>query len=289
MKEIEINLDRIAHPIAVGVQRAALFMGLGLNAIAREDVTDVALSSVPHPRALDSYPMDFIPRDPPRETLAQYKEEFSTWLVGASLRELMEHVALTLDMMHEAALFALSARDPAKLGSLGGPPEDLHRSFVERKGVPEKLQALRDRFGIWTPHEEALCALYRARNCLTHGLGIVTKKAADEAGRLNMAWIGMVIELVGTESGTVWQFSEMVGVALPEASEVRLRFVERVKEVQVGERIRFSHDELAEVCYFVGTPVASSLSESFIAFMKRLGVPLEAPPAPVAPKCTSGQ
>lgn len=283
MEAIEINLDSIVRPIAVGVQRAALFMGLGLNAVAREDVTEVALSSVPHPRALDSYPMDFIRRNPSREDLAQYKEEFSTWLVGASLRELMEHVALTLDMMHNAALYALSARDPAKLRSLGGPPESLHRSFVERKGVPEKLQALRDRFGISTPHEEALCSLYRARNCLTHGLGIVTQKAADDAGWLKMRWTGMVIELVGAASGTVWQFSEMVGVALPEASQVRIRFVERAKDVKVGERIRFSHDELAEVCYFVGTPVASSLSESFVAFMNRLGVPLEAPPAPAAP------
>lgn len=277
MEEIEINLDRIARPIAVGVKRAALFMGLGLNAVAREDVTEVALSSIPHQRALAGFPMDFIPRDPSREILATYKDEFSTWLVGAALRELMEHVALTLDMLHEAALCALSVRDPAKLRSLGGPPEDLHRSFAERKGVPEKFQALSARFDISTPHERALCSLYRARNCLTHGLGVVSGKAADETGWLNIGWVGMVFELVGSESGTVWQFAEMVGVPLPEATKVHLRFVERVKPVQVGERIQFSHDELAEICYFVGTPVANSLLESFVSFMKRLGIQLNAP------------
>jgi hypothetical protein len=87
----------------------------------------------------------------------------------------------------------------------------------------------------------------------------------------------MVFELVGAESGTVWQFGEMVGVPLPEDTKVHLRFVERVKPIQVGERILFSHDELAEICFFVGTPVASSLMESFASFMERLGVPLNGP------------
>jgi len=72
------------------------------------------------------------------------KKEFATWVVGAGIRELLEHYGHFLDYIHNYSLFVLKVR--GKLGELE--PQKEQETFTRRLGIPDKLSTLEKRFGI---------------------------------------------------------------------------------------------------------------------------------------------
>lgn len=272
---VEIRLDSLLEPVKVGARRAALFMGLGLNGVAREDMTDYQLHPLERPSDVDAVPMDFIPADVGPQKLAEFKAEFSAWLIGAALRELMEHLALTLDRIHYAALFVLAQTNRTGAAKLGGDLDAIQKTFATRLGVPEKFEKLRKRFGITTVEHERAASLYRVRNCLTHSLGVVHAKAAADNGELKVQWAGWVTEARGVESQQSYSFAELRAAPLREDAQIVMRFVERERVFRVGERITFTHQELSEMCFFVSNRVAGTISESFTEFVRARGVRID--------------
>jgi hypothetical protein len=275
---VDISLDRIRETVNIGARRAALFMGLGLNAVARDDFTDYKLHAIPV-KDPDGVSMEFLPDAAPPELLRTFKSEFSAWLVGAALQELLEHLAAALDMTHHAALFVLSQKDRPAFTRLTSEPDAMHNNFVQRKGVAEKMQALRERFEIASPNEERVASLYRARNCLAHGLGHVTAKAANEDDALVVRWLGLVMEGVGDESKQVFTLSQLKAAPLKESAMLRLRVVEVTRRFPVGERITFTHDELSQICHFVVNMVTGTIVQSAIAYMAKHGIEPDPPTA----------
>jgi hypothetical protein len=118
--EINIDLQKLADIAHVGVRRAVLFMGLGLNAINQPGFRDYQLHKLPLQAGQQSFPVDFFPPDLPDERVATFKQEYSVWIAGCGLRELLEHYALYLDHIHKYGLVVqqatgkLGQRDPEK-------------------------------------------------------------------------------------------------------------------------------------------------------------------------------
>ena len=116
------HLSDVAH---TGVRRAVLFLGLGLNAMHREDFRDYQLNKLPLALGQTSLPIDFFPANLPNERIDEFKKEYSLWLTGCGLREMLEHYALFLDLIHKNALLVQHAR-----GVLGErDPERDQRAF----------------------------------------------------------------------------------------------------------------------------------------------------------------
>lgn len=118
----QVNIDvrqpsNIAH---TGVRRAVLFMGLGLNAMQRKDFRDYQLHKLELQPGRTSLPIDFFPSDLPPKRVDEFKKEFSFWIVGCGVREMLEHYALLLDHIHKYGLLVqqvrglLAERDPQK-------------------------------------------------------------------------------------------------------------------------------------------------------------------------------
>ena len=68
-----IDLVQMEGLAQTGVRRAVLFMGLGLNAAAREDFNDYQLSKLPHAPGQTEMLIDFFPSGLPLERVKEFK------------------------------------------------------------------------------------------------------------------------------------------------------------------------------------------------------------------------
>jgi len=87
---INIDLQKLEDLAHVGVRRATIFMGLGLNAAHKEDFNDYELSKLPVIPSQTDLPIELIPRGLPVERVQEFKKEFATWVTACGMRELLE-------------------------------------------------------------------------------------------------------------------------------------------------------------------------------------------------------
>ncbi|NWF74711.1 MAG: hypothetical protein HXY51_16970 [Nitrospirae bacterium] len=93
---INVDLDDIQEIALKGVRRAAVFMGLGLNAAFNKDFKDYRLSQITK--------VDLVPPDANDAQIENFKKEFSYWIIGNGLRELIENFHVFLDRLHDGCL-----------------------------------------------------------------------------------------------------------------------------------------------------------------------------------------
>ncbi|HZL96883.1 MAG TPA: hypothetical protein VFB99_24720 [Vicinamibacterales bacterium] len=249
-------------------------MGLGLHAAARPDFNDYELSKLPVLPGEVGLPMDFVPRDAPQHVVERFKAEFAIWIAGCGLRELLEHYALFVDHVHRAGLVVLHSRG---LESALGDPKKLHANFHRTPGVPAKLAMLADRFGMAPDKPEYISSLYKARNCLTHGVGVVTPQNADANGELRLRWLTLEVYARGEETGQIVPPRTLIGKVTTEPMSIEGKQVEREKVFKTGEQITLTQQDLWEICYFFNANCIPTLVRSMAEFFQKHGVPINAP------------
>jgi hypothetical protein len=267
MTEQRINLDHLKEVAIKGVRRAALFLGLGLNAANREDFRDYELWKVPEGDEYRGLNFSLIPDNAGEDDLRIYKDEFGCWVINNGLRELVERFVLFLDQAHHLCLFVSKSFEGNRLNNHSA----LQTEFVNRPGMSWKLRTLKERFGIEFANSELLETLYDARNCLSHRLGVVLNgKDCGEDGLFHLKWVGVDVFIRFT-NGVEHPIGEMIGVVLEEPGEVCTRISERTLSFRHGEVIRLHPKQLAEMCFFVQTAVDACMA-SLIAYFQKLGI-----------------
>jgi hypothetical protein len=253
-----VSLAKIAH---VGVRRAALFLGLGLNGINQPGFSDYELHKLPAGSNPAVIVPDIIARGAPDDAIARFKDQFSIWVTGCGLREMLEHYGLMLDRIHECCLWVARSR-----GCLSGEPPKLMASF-ERHGIKGKHATLRETFQIVPEFAAHVDTFYAARNALTHGLGIVRPVDATE-GTLQLRWVALEIHGHGEETGSVVPMRKMFGVATTEPMRIRVDRVKRELSFKVGETLALSAQNLYEICLFMAAQVIPKTMAAFVEFLR---------------------
>lgn len=278
--QINIDLDNLANIAHTGVRRAVLFMGLGLNAINQPGFRDYQLHKLPLQIGMRSLPVDFFPSDLPDENIASFKQEFSVWIAGSGLREILEHYALYLDNMHNYGLLIQQAT--GKLGQRD--PEKEQRNFNRNGSIAEKLRLLNLRFSVCPEEAPSITQLYTARNCLTHDLGVVSAKHCDNQGIYTMSWTAFDMLAIGEETGTERPLADLIASSKPttEPTGIAPRRVKRTREFRPNDKLRLSQQDLWELCYFFNAIAIPSALKSFVTFATTSGI-LVAPPPLVLP------
>jgi hypothetical protein len=267
-QHVNVDLNGLSDIGHVGVRRAVLFMGLGLNAAAREDFNDYELYKLPMAPGQTSALMDFFPPNLPANRVAEFKKEFAFWVAGCGLRELLEHYAIFLDQIHRYSLLVYHSKD--KLGSLN--PVKEQRNFNRQLGIPRKLATLRERFGIEPEYSESVSQLYVMRNCLTHDLGVVSKKFCRGDSELIVTWRGLDTVMMGSKSGLVQVYSGFMGRRTEENATIGLRVVDRERRFPIGQKVRLSQQDLAEICHFFASVAIPTVVRSFVTFLQANGI-----------------
>ena len=242
------------EPVAVGVRRAYVFLGLGLN--AANDPNHV------HYHLPGNFNLSFVPESQSPEQVKGFKEEFGRWIVANSLREVIESFAVTLDRGH-AACFAVASR----AGLIATPP-----SYFHKKGVVGKLVTWSKEFGIAVPVKDNFYSLTAARNCLSHRRGILGKEDCDATGKFVLHYMRPEI-LIKAPSGEEFiippDFQEPF--LAKDGGMVQMRIVEGVREFRIGSLISLSPMDMRDIVFTVwnaGLAVKSGILE----FCRKNGV-----------------
>lgn len=128
MSQVQYNIDfgKILEVALKGVRRATVFLGFGVNAALDPEFNKYQLTKIAK--------IQLLPPDVDAQTVARFKEEFKTWIVGNGLRELIETFSVFLERLHEACLVIQNHLERVS-------PKDLaeqQANFV-RQGLPKKL------------------------------------------------------------------------------------------------------------------------------------------------------
>ena len=233
-QQLNIDLDRLRSIALVGIHRAYVFMGLGINAARDENMVQYELSDTFHRLSRNQ-----------DEDIDAIKKEFGNWIIGCGLREVSESFNIYLTgIFRSAALIYNYTNDSAKISL-----EKVNK--FERIGIGKQLKKLRAKFGISTQKDAYLISISKARNCITHRKGIVKEQDSIRDGKLDIKWLGTQSH-IKTNSGEIIHFDSSFpaeGILIKDDGVINLEIIERVKQVKLGEQIIFTPNDLSEICF----------------------------------------
>jgi hypothetical protein len=250
-KVTNLNIDAVVESIHLGVRRAAVFLGLGLNAAAMPDFKKYQLAEITG--------LDFVPVQVSDDVVKEFKDEFAHWVLGNGLRELIESFAHALERLYEYCLMIEISR--GKL--LQGVAIKQFKDF-KHAGLEDRLKKLSEDFHVVTDKATALVSISRARNCLVHRRGIVGEKEGTSG--LNVSWWGF--DIFGeSPNGDVLEIPKPMpsdGIILNEGMALKIRHCERKRTFAFGSILRFKPVDVAEICQMVflaGGDICKSFEE----------------------------
>lgn len=257
--QIQVNVEKILRIALLGVQRASMFMGLGVNAALNKELTEYQLTGISQIQLLSS--------ELSSDQLARAKEEFKLWIEANGFRELIETFHVFLDAVNLACLNFRFGMKEIAIDELKA-----DQAKFAKQGFPNKLNLLRQKYGIEAKHADHLLSLNGARNVLTHRLSVVQQKDLNSKEVMVVSWLGADI-LIEESNGTRHHIEEVIekGKSFPETTHLLMQFKKRNREFRVGERLALSSKDLAEVCWFMSRE-ARSFTASLIEFAKRVGI-----------------
>ncbi|MBI2984170.1 MAG: hypothetical protein HYY50_00920 [Candidatus Kerfeldbacteria bacterium] len=259
----EIKLDNVLSTARVGINRAWVFMGLGVNAASIETLT---------PNVTGASYLKLLPDEISADSLREFKTEFRTWVVVKGLEELIEVFGVFLEQLYSMVLFV----DAWK--SKGQVDQKQISQFTEM-GIREKLNILNRNFGIGTAFNDDIVSVNQARHCLTHRLGIVATRDLNTSSGLKVQW--RTLQLYGhNEDGSEFvpdmERFEPEGlkkepVVFPRGSPAKMRNDPRSKVFPIGSRVVLEPRDLKEICLWFSL-LLNELNESVIKYCEKSGV-----------------
>lgn len=257
--QYHIDFDKIIDTARKGVKRATAFLGLGVNAAQDPNFNEYELTRITK--------LQLLPAELPQDTVNHLKEEFGIWIVGNGFRELVETFSVFLDQVHHACAVIGPSKGKLTVAELAE-----KQSNFATQGFPNKLNMLQAGYSVAPKHPEYLKTLNKARNCLTHRRGIVGQLDCNEDQRLRVLWLGADI-YIEEPSGTKHMIEDLPngGLYLPEGGDVNMRMVERERQFEIGQLVKLSARDLAEVCWFILREAQATIS-SAVEFAKAAGV-----------------
>lgn len=261
MSNSVINLASGLEIIGLGVRRAAVFMGFGLNAMADPNFRNYELVKLTG--------LEFMPRSVPEEMLSEFKAEFSNWVTANGFRELVQSFESFLDRIYGCVLYV----DITTKGIDVMTAKKRLKSFTH-DGITKKLYRLSHEYSIVTPKEAALDSINLTRNCLTHRHGLVSEKDGDP--ELIVRWWGfdIVLETKGGKRTLLRHPIENGGVVVKEESRVLALYVERTSAFPIGTVVHLAGRDVAEICQMM-LIAGGDITRSFLEFAKGRGVQVQ--------------
>lgn len=266
-RRLHFDLNGMKQRAYVGVRRAAGFLGLSERFLEGEFPRSLTLGrNIKRPFLPDPLPQDLIP---------ELREAWQAWIVGNALRELDQFLSLYLDE-------AFDMTEMAKLVRGEYPPHYVWKRLDGITNVAKKhRQVLIAVNRLTPPHNDdndCLVSLSDARNCLSHGLGLVTEKRASD-GALAVKWLALQTIIQQGEKEV--NFEELEGPYQldPDGPDgnVFMRVAITERRFAIGQQIIFSPDDLLAICLFYQI-VIDRVTQAVAEYARECGVPFDAPP-----------
>jgi hypothetical protein len=227
---INIDLDTLWEPAALGLRRGYVFTGLGINAASDDRLVDFHLPGL--------LKIPFVPDNVTPQQVADFKIAFHSWIVANGFREVVEAFGISLDRSYEACLLVRFVKS-------GVPLTKKQARRFQYSGIEEKLRILEAELNIVSRSGAYLVSINRARNCLSHRMGLIGPQDCNEPGKLVLCYKRLEI-LDGDEN--VIPVDEPRSYVVKEG-DIKLRFAEARKEFVLGSVLQLSHIDLKYIFY----------------------------------------
>jgi hypothetical protein len=257
-----INVDAIANTAFVGINRVWLFLGLGVNAANNAERSDLEIPDASYLRLL--------PDDLPETTLAEAKAEFGTWIVSNGLREAIDTFDVFLGQV-EAAALTIESWKVASGHEVDMAPYNERATKFSRFGTAKRLESLASDFAIAADYGGDIVSVRRARNCLTHRLGLVGPEDIGRHGFLTVRWHAIELYGVNQDGSEFVPSLDALPIKFPESSPVNMRHAPRERRFGLGERLILSPSELKQICYTFRLAV-EQVRSAFVTYAESMGV-----------------
>jgi hypothetical protein len=262
-EEIKIDLIALIDSGLAGFRRAYAFMGFAENSISNPELTNFELAT--KFTSENSPPVRINTSDVTPEILKQYKSEFTEWVIGNSLQELVEKFSLFLDDIYYYLLLTEVNPRRSKI-------EPKMQTF-EGKNLHTKLLELSS-LNISTNCLSGFETLVTARNCLVHRGGIVGRGIKGEQDFndslktekvLRLEWNS--IELFISFNGKTEPFIQ--GNSYPIETQINYNITNKTKFFTQGDKIKLNTQELSEICLNFRSASGEILCNFFKILMER--------------------
>ena len=258
-----IDVDAMANTAFVGVNRAWLFMGLGVNCANDPQSVNFNLP--------DSDYLRLLPDELPEAEMLEAKAEFGIWIVSNGLRELIDTFDVFLGQVYAAAL-TVEAWSAARAGlDVDSGSMQRRAQAFSRLGTEKRLARLDRDFEITGEYTADVNSMRRARNCLTHRLGVVGPEDVGRDGFLALHWHTLELFGINKDGSEFVPSLDDLPIKFPEASPVNMRHVPRERRLFLGERLVLAPGELKHICYTFRLGI-DQVRLSFVAYAERMGV-----------------
>jgi len=256
---IHIELAHILEIANKGIRRAAVFMGVGVNVAEDKSFKKYELT--------DKTNIQIIPSNLDDETIGHIKKEFEIWVIANGLRELIEAFSIYLDEIYNACLLIEIVNNHLERANYS----KYCRKYA-KQGFPNKLNLMKQKFGIHPMHEDYINSIYKVRNCLAHRRGIVRKDDCKEGSSLKIKWLGIDANII-TPSGQQHSALDVPeeGIFLPEGGKLVVTNIEKEKTYNIGEIVKIDANMLSEICWYMLNE-AYSIFDRTINYMKASGI-----------------
>lgn len=250
---LPIDLDSIYREVLAEVHRAFVFMRFGHRGVSLWHFDETELPG--------SLQILVVPEPMPEHVLKDYNEQYVSWILGNGLRDLVEAFAHFLDQIYDAGLSLVPSVDQAK-----------RMKQFERLSLAAKVKILKDEFqveGMYARHFESFVS---ARNALAHGAGIVRQKNCTDGDELVITWLGLDPSLLASDGNRYEANKLPAGVQFVEP--LRHERPVRERRWKVGERVRLTATDLAEITY-MASHEAIDVCDALCEFAVRQGIRLK--------------
>jgi len=258
-QDVSINADAIKDIALRGVRRAVAFLCLGLQATRKGPPDSVALDS--------KFVIQWFPDPLPTELAAELAIEYENWIIGSALRELDQYFGMFLnEIWHWMRLVQFHGQTlPPDFGS--------DKKFLDDTNVARKLSEIEQSLGVKAGIASGFFGSYSlARNALTHNLGVVRDRDANEDGALVVRWHAPTI--VVKADGQEYVIDQSAGVTdrvFTSDAQVGFRMRERQAIFNVGDRVTLSRFDLSEICFSYQN-AADSILKEFLKSLRLRGI-----------------
>jgi hypothetical protein len=259
VQTVAIDTRKLLDVMNVATRRASAFMSLGLRAANDLSVETLTLDS--------NFQIQFLPNPPPANLIRNVQSSFSTWIVGNGIRELDQHASIFADSLYYIRTILNFNGVPLSQTAL-----DRTERFKSRTNVAEKLRIISEEFGISSAHTQYMDGLSRARNALTHNLGVVGPRHINQSNGLKVAWLGMQL-IIGDQTIT----GDFEPIYVEKDTAIKVGFLTVEKIFCLGLPISLTPHDLHGIC-FTYQMMAQELVKSLEGQMRDLGIVAEASP-----------
>lgn len=256
-KSLHVDLDRVKEIALIGVRRAAMFMGLGVNAAANPAVTSYQLDGF--------YQIRLLPENLAAEALEKAKQHFRSWIIGNGLTELLHNYSLFLDEVYAVGLLFKTGGK----GELIAANEARVSEFRNRTSIASKLRQIFQDIALESSFRQNFYGFTKARNALIHANGRVLREHCDDGqNSLSVAWPGF--DMVGRyPDGREFELTPNLRVEAD--AEILIRVVDRRRVFDLGQVLRFEPIDIAEICFMVVRDVDAFIPD-LIAIARDQGI-----------------